>query len=182
MQQSWRTDSDKLTFIACLPVSLSTENLSESADAPDRMIGDINLFLTLADEDDEGCIGELELMIAPTHARRQGYGRAALLSFMHYISLHLRDILAEYAAGVGGSAGEADKMKLLQLRVKIGSGNVGSIGLFESVGFVKVSESPNYFGELELVFEGFLGEERTQGLLEQCGIEEWKEMSYRREE
>lgn len=30
------------------------------SDAPDRMIGDVNLFLSPADEDPEGCIGELE--------------------------------------------------------------------------------------------------------------------------
>jgi L-amino acid N-acyltransferase YncA len=40
--------------------------------------------------------------------------------------------------------------RLEYLRVKISSGNARSIRLFESVGFQKVSEAPNYFGEVEL--------------------------------
>ena len=59
MQQSWRNDHDKLTFIACLPISGDgREVLSKEPDAQDRMIGDVNLFLSRADEDEEGCIGE----------------------------------------------------------------------------------------------------------------------------
>lgn len=59
MQQSWRNDHDKLTFIACLPI---TDNVKEVVggghDGPERMVGDVNLFLSRADEDEEGCIGE----------------------------------------------------------------------------------------------------------------------------
>jgi len=61
MQQSWRADSDKLTFIACLPQpEFQHEVAAGKDDAPDRMIGDVNLFFSAADEDPEGCIGELE--------------------------------------------------------------------------------------------------------------------------
>lgn len=60
MQQSWRDDHDKLTFIACLPSSDDEELVAGICDAPDRMVGDVNLFLSPADEDPEGCIGELE--------------------------------------------------------------------------------------------------------------------------
>lgn len=64
MQQSWRNDHDKLTFIACLPaiedIQVDGSVLAGTCDAPDRMIGDVNLFLSPADEDPEGCIGELE--------------------------------------------------------------------------------------------------------------------------
>jgi RimJ/RimL family protein N-acetyltransferase len=150
MQRSWRTDHDKLTFIACQPLPERQDEegkrtvVASKGDAPDRMLGDVNLFLTPADEDDEGCIGELELMIAPTTARRKGYGRAAILTFLSYIENHLDGILEEYRNGAGGQ--EAGRMKLLMLRVKIGGKNEKSIGLFEGIGFVKTSEGENYFG------------------------------------
>ncbi|KAF1987709.1 hypothetical protein K402DRAFT_411964 [Aulographum hederae CBS 113979] len=57
MQRSWREDTDKLTFIACLPPAFAP-NASLKAqehDGPDRMIGDVNLFLRdYEDEDEEG--------------------------------------------------------------------------------------------------------------------------------
>ena len=149
------------------------------------MMGDINLFLTPADEDPEGCIGELELMIAPTVFRRQGYGRAALLAFLNYVQRHLGEVLDEYRVGLeqkenGGSGGSGEKMRLLQLRVKIGSKNDKSIKLFQSVGFVKVGEGENYFGEVELVFEGFLGKQRMDRLLEKWSIVDYEELHYYR--
>ena len=123
MQKSWRVAHDKLTFIACLPLGLFTsdhpkEVASGTHDTPDRMIGDVNLFLSPADEDDEGCIGELEVMIAPTSARRQGYGRATIVTFLHYIQTHLQDILKEYKERLS-----VEKMALLQFKVKIGRNN-----------------------------------------------------------
>jgi len=139
------------------------------------MIGDVNLFLSPADEDEEGCIGELELMIALTHFRRQGHGRATILTFLKYIQTHIDEILEEYRKG---KADKAQKMKLLQLQVKIGSKNEQSIRLFESLSFIKVEEGPNYFGEFELVFEGFLGEERMMGLLSKYGLEGYRELEY----
>ncbi|CZR57951.1 related to METHIONYL-TRNA SYNTHETASE, mitochondrial [Phialocephala subalpina] len=172
MQASWRADHDKLTFIACMPSSLASVKAGE-CDAPDRMIGDVNLFLSPADEDEEGCIGELELMIAPKDSRRQGYGRATILTFLHYIQLHLDGLLAEYKSKLG-----LDKMKLLQLKVKIGSKNDKSIKLFESLGFIKIGESPNYFGEFELVFEGFLDDERTRSLMDRYKVLDFREMQY----
>lgn len=172
MQKSWRADHDKLTFIACIPVSTAAFKAGQS-DAPDRMIGDVNLFLSQADEDEEGCIGELEIMIAPKEARRQGYGRATILTFLHFIQMHLDDILAEYKSKLN-----VEKMRLLQLKVKIGSKNEKSIMLFESIGFVKVEESPNYFGELELTFEGFLSKEKTESLMKRYGVQGYQEMKY----
>ena len=187
MQHSWRRDSDKLTFIACLPVASPARKpasvMSKTDDPPPRMIGDINLFLTPADEDPEGCIGEIELMIAPKAFWRQGYGRASLLAFLNFVQRHLDGILEEYRLGMGqrenGEAhDEGGEMRLLQLRVKIGSKNEKSIKLFQSVGFLKVGEGENYFGEVELVFEGFLGKERMDGLLEKWGIINYEELEY----
>src|SRR5438445_492160 len=99
MQRSWRIDCDKLTFIICLPIASRTFRpssiQSQKDDPPFNLVGDINLFLTPADEDPEGCIGELELMIAPKAFRRQGYGRAALLAFLNYMQKHQDEILDE---------------------------------------------------------------------------------------
>jgi hypothetical protein len=184
MQRSWRTDYDKLTFIACLPLT-SHDRINQEIerrksavagidDASERMIGDVNLFLSAADEDEEGCIGELELMIAPTTFRRKGYGRAAVLTFLNYIETHLDKILEEYRKGGGGE----EKMKLLMLRVKIGGKNKKSIGLFEGIGFVKTSEGENWFGEIELVFEGAVGGGRVGKLLEKFGVEGYIEVPY----
>lgn len=180
MQKSWRTDGDKLTFIICQPLERSEEESQEEEkegvvragidDADEKMVGDVNLFLSEAEEDEEGCIGELELMIAPLSARRKGYGRAAILTFMSYIQNNLSLILQEFSP--------AKRTKLLQLKVKIGSKNISSIGLFESIGFVKVGEGSNYFGEVELVFEGFIGDERVKGLRERFGVGEVREMKY----
>ncbi|KAA8575267.1 hypothetical protein EYC84_004451 [Monilinia fructicola] len=144
MQRSWRTDHDKLTFIICTTDADEKKLASEAvrrgvSDCPEKMIGDINLFLAEADEDDEGCIGEVEIMIAEAGARGKGLGRSAVLAFMEYLRRHLEGILAEYRAGLEGGKKEG-KMKLLQLRVKIGGKNLPSIALFESVGFVKVGE------------------------------------------
>ncbi|PMD26092.1 N-acetyltransferas-like protein 9 [Hyaloscypha hepaticicola] len=183
MQRSWRTDHDKLTFIACHPLPQPQNEsgkrtvVASTDDTPDKMLGDVNLFLSPADEDDEGCIGELELMIAPTTARRKGYGRAAILTFLSYIETHLDEILGEYRNGERGGE-EAGKMRLLMLRVKIGGKNEGSIGLFEGIGFVKTGEGENYFGEVEMVFEGAVGRGRVGKLLERFGIEGYTEMEY----
>ncbi|KAL5612403.1 uncharacterized protein BROUX77_002559 [Berkeleyomyces rouxiae] len=62
-QKSWRTSTDKLTFILCKPLDFSSSSsslpsvVSGTTDADDNMLGDINLFLTevvLSDSDDEG--------------------------------------------------------------------------------------------------------------------------------
>ena len=174
MQQSWRADHDKLTFIACIPVDGPSEYIVEGTqDAPSRIIGDVNLFFSAADEDVEGCIGELELMIARPSLRRRGYGRATILAFLRYIEVHLQEILDEYKKNQS-----VEKMSLLQLKVKVGSKNEKSIKLFESVGFVKAKEGPNYFDEIELVFGDILDEEGTSELLKKYKIQGYREMPY----
>lgn len=167
MQESWRRDGDKLTFIVCLPHDEDDQSRDE------KMIGDVNLFLSPADDDeDEGSgtvVGELELMIALPAQQNKGYGRAALVTFMDYVLTHWEEIAREYTARSGSGAPPA----LAFLRARINEANGRSIGLFESVGFTRVGEGANYFGEVELRWKG--GWKDLRGCK---GWQEWREVRY----
>ncbi|KAF7552608.1 hypothetical protein G7Z17_g4218 [Cylindrodendrum hubeiense] len=155
-QQSWRTSSDKLTFIICAPPS--AEEISQPAvkakvvDADANMRGDINFFLYPYESDDEAeeatadaqgwCTGEVDVMIASTSHRGQGFGRAAVCALLVYLRAHIDGILGEYAEGKPAA--------LKGLMVKIKEGNAGSRALFQKLGFVQRGEV-NYFGEVVLV-------------------------------
>jgi RimJ/RimL family protein N-acetyltransferase len=175
MQQSWRLDHDKLTFIVCHAPNMQgkdtpTETLKGRVhDAPDRMIGDVNLFLYEDDPDDDAeptstattaaprgqkpVLGELEIMIASPAARGRGLAYATLLAFLGYISAHLALILEEYRGG----SDEKSERYLRYLRVKIDQHNVRSLGLFGKLGFQRVG-AVNYFGEVEMRLQGPSGD------------------------
>ncbi|KAF4969990.1 hypothetical protein FSARC_2893 [Fusarium sarcochroum] len=143
-QQSWRTSSDKLTFIVCAPVKEdSTLVKAGTSDADALMRGDINFFLYPYEADDEDetetqgwVTGEVDVMIASTSHRGQGLGRAAVCALLVYLRKHLEGVLKEYGA-----------QELKGLMVKIKEGNKGSRALFEKLGFVQKGEV-NYFGEV----------------------------------
>lgn len=171
MQRSWRTDNDKLTFIVCQsrePESTSQTVQGGRDDSPERMIGDINLFLFEPEDDDDeehnsnspsnALVGEIELMIARKDLHRQGYGRAALLSFTAYILDTWAHITAEYSNG----AGDQTPRPLQYLRVKINQSNARSIALFQSIGFVQTAAGANYFGEVELRWQPSRSELETR--------------------
>ncbi|SCB64836.1 hypothetical protein QX201_009122 [Fusarium graminearum] len=149
-QQSWRTSSDKLTFIVCAPVTQDTSLVkSGTADADALMRGDINFFLYPFESDDEDdttdtqgwVTGEVDVMIASPSHRGQGLGQAAVCALLAYIRKHIDGILAEYGA-----------KELKGLMVKIKEGNKGSRALFEKLGFVQKGEV-NYFGEVLMTIE-----------------------------
>ncbi|EYB98129.1 hypothetical protein Y032_0134g1872 [Ancylostoma ceylanicum] len=74
MQQSWRTDEDKLTFII-----LSRAMVDSGSAEVDSMIGDVNLFLQSEDN-----AGELEVMVAEKPARGSGVGTEAVSLMISY--------------------------------------------------------------------------------------------------
>lgn len=156
MQESWREDGDKLTFIACLPPDGIPEgstytDLSRILDTREKMIGDINLFLVENEDPDKSksVIGEVEIMIAEKGLHGEGYGRAVLVTFLSWVCENIVGILEEY----GKSIEATGRLHMEYLRVKIDQDNMRSIRLFETVGFRKVSDKANYFGELELRLE-----------------------------
>ncbi|EGO61166.1 hypothetical protein NEUTE1DRAFT_144431 [Neurospora tetrasperma FGSC 2508] len=162
-QQSWRSSHDKLTFIICQPV---TDNSAPSVhagqvDSPEKMIGDVNLFLYPNDDEEEQaddrfqCIGEVDIMIASHDHRGKGLGRTVVSGFLQYISRNLEEILHEYYTSEREQAGTATnspmlKPRLRMLMAKINKDNSRSIALFKSLGFEQEGDV-NYFGELKLV-------------------------------
>ena len=114
-------------------------------------------------------------MIAPTSHRRQGLGRATILTFLHYILRYYLEITGDFERKEG-----VPKLALRELKVKIGSKNEKSLRLFESIGFVKVREEPNYFGELELVIvvEEFLKKDKIREWMEKWNIRDYEELWY----
>lgn len=195
MQRSWRQDPDKLTFITCRPIPEpavpTTTKITEQDDydSLDRMLGDINLFLRVDAKNNAPMpqiIGEIELMIAEKTNHRKGFGRAALLCFLRYIVEHEVEILSEFVPSTFTTSGQ--KMKIREkdkswrfsaLSVKIGKENVGSLALFESVGFRRVSDKPSFFGELELLLTGF-DHSAVNKELEKARIEGYVELDYAR--
>lgn len=98
-------------------------------------------------------------MIAEKSSQRKGHGKTALLIFLDYILEHWSLIGREFSSSFSFSSSSDSSTsfsaavvapQLAYLRVKVHETNVGSIRLFESVGFQRVSETANYFGEIEM--------------------------------
>ncbi|KAF9153977.1 N-acetyltransferase 9 [Linnemannia schmuckeri] len=117
MQESWRIDENKCTFIILARETPDQEITPENA-LSQPMVGDVNLFFN--DHDDPHS-AEIEIMIAEASYRRKGMGLEALRMMMTYAyqSLGTKRITA-----------------------KISTENKGSIQLFlTQLGFVQISYS-----------------------------------------
>ncbi|AEO56856.1 hypothetical protein MYCTH_2125843 [Thermothelomyces thermophilus ATCC 42464] len=180
-QESWRASHDKLTFIVCQPLAAveggeSGEGGTVQAggpDAPERMVGDVNLFLYPYEDEGsiaavpgavpEFCVGEVDIMIADRQHRGKGLGRAVVQAFLYYVHRHLDGIMREYAEDKDMPS--PPRLKLL--KAKINQNNKTSIALFERLGFEQEGVV-DYFGELKLVLRdlGRLAAEVPQGYAE----------------
>jgi len=118
-QQSWHSDPTKATFIIC-----ASDTAGPDDDLTLGMCGDVNAFLSEIDDEDEaaeegnitkGCSAEIEIMIAETSYRRNGFARESLLLFFHWLFQTVPNIR--------------------RLVVKINDDNAPSFRLFESLGF-----------------------------------------------
>jgi len=177
MQQSWREDENKCTFII-LAKELCVENLpimhginfDENYDDPDlisktthAMIGDINLFLSVTDFSKESyesdnsmgiCISkevkqaELDVMIAVKNFRRKGCGIEATWMMMLY---------------------GAEQLGIQKFFVKVKEKNIISINLFKKLGF-KESNYAECFKEYEYEISCDSSEEMVIMLKEKMDI------------
>lgn len=87
MQQSWRDDKKKCTFI----VLATGESEVDSSSEIDRMAGDVNMFLTQSyEENDTSIVAEIDIMIAENKYQRNGFGREAVILMMWYGITHLK--------------------------------------------------------------------------------------------
>ncbi|VFV45887.1 n-acetyltransferase 9-like [Lynx pardinus] len=137
MQQSWREDADKCTFIV-----LDAEKWQAQPRTTEEscMAGDVNLFLT---DPGDPSLGEIEVMIAEPSCRGKGFGTEAVLMMMSY--------------GVS-------KLGLTKFEAKIGQGNEPSIRMFQKLHFEQVAVS-SVFQEVTLRLT--VTEHERQWLLEQ---------------
>ena len=190
-QQSWRDSYDKLTFIVCLPVEDAAANgefaLAGRDDTPDKMVGDVNMFIYPLDDDEggsgrdeagkakplSGCIGEIDIMIANSAHRNKGIGGGAVTALLRYV-MDNSDAIARIFLK-GEQPNHPGSIELKQFVAKIHVGNFNSIALFKSLGFEQVGDQ-NYFGEVKMVLD-------TSEFAEKAAKhvpEEYVEMDYRR--
>ncbi|KAK4164901.1 GNAT domain-containing protein [Cladorrhinum sp. PSN259] len=189
-QTSWRASHDKLTFIICQPLSLSSDSPGSSNsdsniikagahDSPSTMIGDINLFLYPDEEEEEEspgvpkfCVGEVDIMIAGAQHRGKGLGREVVKVFLKYICEHQEEIMREYA----GDKDIVPPPKLKALMAKINQANEKSLALFGGVLGFKQEGEANYFGEVTLVLRDL------EKFTRENGLEGYRELVYSRDD
>lgn len=115
MQETWRDDEAKCTFIVVQKGLLSeTFVLNEDfiEQTTKAMVGDVNLFLS---ETDDHCPqAELDIMIAEEGARRKGIGKEASSMMMKFAM---------------------ENLHITRFFCKINSENTASFALFRSMGF-----------------------------------------------
>lgn len=142
------------------------------------MLGDVNMFFEddLGSDTDEQTqpseaesakeamsrkvVGELNIMIANPNRRGHGCGKLVLATFIWFVSAYQECLMHEYTTDNALSEPQCTKLqcnqthsgkvKLTELVAKIDKENEKSIKLFGHLGFKKVRDEPNYFGEVEM--------------------------------
>ncbi|KAK0665584.1 putative acetyltransferase [Cercophora samala] len=174
-QLSWRTSTDKLTFIICSPLPSSPSPTADiaavvpdDADTPGKMLGDVNLFLyPYEEEEDEeefsdgpvprGVVGEVDIMIADKQNRGRGLGEEVVRAFVGWVWGCRGEVVGEYLSDKlvdgkeGGEGGRVVVPELRMLMVKIGEGNEASLRLFRDKLGWEQEGGRNYFGEVKFV-------------------------------
>ncbi|TBU22212.1 GNAT domain-containing protein [Dichomitus squalens] len=140
MQRKWQEDEDKLTFILLSGMSFDAKEDDQKV-TPGRleglpMIGDVNLFLKGA-PDEEDFEVEVEIMIAEPAYRRRGVAHTALQLILSYAT--------------DPSSPKPLPVPKDRFVARIGERNEASIRLFEKLGF-SVTKRVAVFEEVELRF------------------------------
>lgn len=180
MQQSWREDADKLTFIICRPVEEGVQSKHPGHDlheSPETMLGDVNMFVSMSEEstpEKVEVVGELELMIAENDHQRKGYGKAALLTFLMYVMHNQDGIIQQF---LKGSPEPHCPTSFVYLAAKIGKDNARSLALFAGLGFKKTSEEPNYWGEYGLRHKA-LTVQNVEEMMQEYGVQQYTELRH----
>ncbi|EPS95687.1 hypothetical protein FOMPIDRAFT_1131879 [Fomitopsis schrenkii] len=146
MQQKWREDEDKLTFIVLAnEARLSADDATDSTESDWLktlpMVGDVNLFLK-GNPSDEDFEAEVEIMIAEPAYRRRGLAHTVLQLFLSYATSAAKASATTNLAGI-------PPIPRTRLVARIGMQNAPSIALFEKLGFVE-TKRVEVFGELEM--------------------------------
>lgn len=92
----------------------------DTTDEISALVGDTNLFISPAEENSTGNVGEIEIMIAEESARRKGFGWETTLLMLKYALENLP--IASFVA-------------------KIAFKNIKSVHLFTKLGFEEESRS-----------------------------------------
>lgn len=152
MQEKWRLDEDKLTFIILARTSDGELATSDIPNLP--MIGDVNIFFNGA-PGDQDLESEAEIMIAEPGWRRKGLASRAL------------QLMFSYATG----SDSPSPLPVLRgsLVARIGDQNGASIALFQKLGF-EIIKHVDVFRETEMRYTGrgvssewLVGERRHYG-------------------
>lgn len=165
MQQSWRDDAHKMTFII-LDKEQATKGTIKDQDNDfivrnlDAMVGDVNLFLSEEDNEDQDetndnnqlLQAELDIMVAEKTARGKGIGREACCLMMKF---------------------GASRLNIRRFFCKINEDNEASLAMFRKLGFHQCAYA-ECFKQIELELKRNSSKEVCQFLSYRLGTDSIK--------